>query len=162
MRTGQKEITCCFTGHRCLPSGVILPLRSAVKDAIRHLLLQGVVYYGVGGAIGFDTLAAEALFELREEFPQLRVILVYPFAGFFSWWSIAEQERYQTLLPLYDKTVCISSTPSREAYLARNRHLVDHSACCVAYCRHSYGGTAYTLRYAQERNCKIWNLFPVR
>ena len=161
MTRDARENTCCFTGHRCLSPKLLLPLRSAVKSAVRGLVSEGIIYYGVGGAVGFDTLAAETLFELRKEYPQIRVILVYPCEGFYLRWPTAEQKRYQMLLPLYDKTVGISNVPSREAYLARNRHLVDHSAQCIAYCGCNYGGTAYTLRYAQKKNCQIQNLFPV-
>ena len=47
---------------------------------------------------------------------------------------------HQMLLPQYDKAVCISSIPSREAYVERDRHLVSFTAHCIAYCtRHSRG-----------------------
>ena len=72
----KRTETCCCTGHRDIPYGLETPLKSVLKEQVGLLLSKGVIYYGVGGAVGFDTLAAEALFELRTEYPQIKVILV--------------------------------------------------------------------------------------
>lgn len=154
----KRMETCCCTGHRDILCSLETPLKSAFKEQVELLLAQGVIYYGVGGAVGFDTLATEALFELRTEYPQIKVILVYPFSGFDSRWQKEQRERYRVLLPKYDKLVCVSRTPDREAYLMRDRHLVDCSAHCIAFCSRSYGGTAYTVRYAREHGCQVYNL----
>ena len=154
----KKMETCCFTGHRDIPPGLIPSLTEVVKGQIKALFSQGVIYYGVGGAVGFDTLAAEVLFELRVEHPQIKVILVYPFNGFDSRWQEGQRTRYRALLPKYDKRVCVSQTPGREAYLMRDRHLVDCSAHCIAFCSRSYGGTAYTMRYAKKNGRQVYNL----
>ena len=69
-----------------------------------------------------------------------------------------QQEKYSSLLPQYDKRVCVSQTPSREAYLKRNRHLVDYSNHCIAFCTRTYGGTAYTVQDAQNSGCQVYNL----
>lgn len=155
-----KAKTCCFTGHRHLPPNSISSIQAGIRQTVTDLVSRGVIYYGVGGAIGFDTLAAETLFGMREEYTQIRVILVYPFDGFESRWTDEQQKKYRGLLPLYDKIVCISNIPCREAYLERNRHLVDHSTYCVSYCSRDYGGTAYTARYAKEKGCVVYNIFP--
>ena len=47
---------------------------------------------------------------------------------------------------------------NREAYLERDRHLVNGSAYCIAYCTRDCGGTAYTLRYARQEGLKIYNV----
>ena len=113
----------------------------------------------LGGAIGYDTLAAKILFRLREtDFPQIKVILVYPFEGFTSRWSDEQRAEYARLLPQYDKAVCVAQRASREAYLERDRHLVDGSAYCIAYCTRNSGGTAYTLRYAMDKGVEIYNV----
>ena len=103
--------------------------------------------------------AKNVLFQLREqEFPDIKVILVYPFNGFTSSWPQEQRTEYQRLLPKYDKVVCACDQPGREAYLKRNRCLVDSSAHCIAYCTRDYGGTAYTVRYAGRKDVKIWKI----
>ena len=74
-----------------------------------------------------------------------------------SRWSGEQRAEYARLLPQYDKAVCVAQRASREAYLTRDRHLVNGSAYCIAYCTRDSGGTAYTLRYAQQEGLKIVN-----
>ncbi|HIS50977.1 MAG TPA: DUF1273 domain-containing protein, partial [Candidatus Gallacutalibacter pullistercoris] len=40
----------------------------------------------------------------------------------------------------------------------RNRHLVDESGICVAYCVKPNGGTAYTVMYAKQKGLPVINL----
>ena len=111
------------------------------------------------GAIGDDTEAAKLLFRLRvTDYPQIKVILVYPVEGFTSRWNDKQRAEYTRLLPQYDKAVCVAQRASREAYLTRDRHLVDGSAYCIAYCTRDSGGTAYTLRYSKQYGLEIYNM----
>ena len=153
-----RQRTCCFTGHRAIPEKNLLGILERTERAVRRLIEHGIVFFGVGGAIGYDTEAAKLLFRLRTtDYPQIKVILVYPFEGFTSRWNDGQRAEYARLLPQYDKAVCVAQRASREAYLERDRHLVDGSAYCIAYCTRNRGGTAYTLRYAQQEGLKIFN-----
>lgn len=154
----KREQTCCFTGHRHLPVGEEETIWQCVLEYLLPLLDQGVHYFGVGGALGFDTLVAEKLLELRRRYPQIRVILVLPFRGYQSRWTSAQQARAARIEAQVDKVVYCCDTPSREAFLARDRHLVDGSAYCIGYCTRATGGTAYTLRYANANGLRIWNV----
>lgn len=49
-------------------------LRKIIEEQIK----AGVVFYGAGGALGFDTIAAQTVLEMKNEYPQLRLILVLP------------------------------------------------------------------------------------
>ena len=153
-----RQRTCCFTGHRVIPEKDLPGILERTERAVRRLIEHGVVFFGVGGAIGYDTEAAKLLFRLRTtDYPQIKVILVYPFEGFTGRWSDEQRAGYARLLPQYDKVVCVAQRASREAYLERDRHLVDGSAYCIAYCTRNRGGTAYTLRYARQEGLKIFN-----
>ena len=156
----MREHTCCFTGHRIIPSHDYDAVAARTEIKIRDLIVNsGVRFFGAGGAIGYDTLAANILFRLRAtDFPQIKVILVYPFEGFTSRWSGEQQAEYALLLPQYDKAVCVAQRASREAYLERDRHLVEGSAHCIAYCTRDSGGTAYTVRYAEHCGLDIYNV----
>ncbi len=155
-----REKTCCFTGHRDLPAAQIQEIAKRTAKEIRSLIVtRGVRFFGVGGAIGYDTLSARVLFQLREnEFPAIKVILVYPFDGFTSRWLPSQKANYDKLLPQYDKVVCVCERASRQAYLARNRHLVDRSAYCIAFCTRKNGGTAYTVGYVRRQGVSIRNI----
>lgn len=155
-----REKTCCFTGHRNIPIDRTQEIAERTANEIRRLIvIHGVRFFGVGGAIGYDMLAAKLLFRLRErEFPHIRVILVYPFDGFTDRWTPAQKAEYERLLPKYDKVVCVCDSPGRDAYLKRDRYLVDGSAYCIACCTRNYGGTAYTVRYAGQQGLDVRNI----
>lgn len=154
-----KEKTCCFTGHRNVPGGEEFEIIKRLDASVKELIGKGVKYFGVGGAIGFDTLVADYLFCLRDVMKfDIKVILVCPFEGFTSRWSEEQRERFDILLPQYDKVVYKEKFASTEAYLSRNRHLVDHSAYCIAYCTRDFGGTAYTVRYAIKNAVPVFNI----
>lgn len=155
-----RKQTCCFTGHRDLPREKIPEITERTANEIRDLIANNNVrFFGVGGAIGYDTLAARVLFQLKEtEFPHIKVILVYPFDGYTNRWTPAQKSEHEHLLPKYEKRVCIESSASKEAYLARDRHLVDGSAYCISYCTRNYGGTAYTVRYAKSQGLEVRNI----
>ena len=55
----KRPFTCCFTGHRNLPIGQEEEIWKRVYACLNPLLEEGVRYFGVGGALGFDTLVAE-------------------------------------------------------------------------------------------------------
>lgn len=158
----KRDLTCCFTGHRTIPPHHLDIVRARTEIAIRDLIVNhGVRYFGVGGALGYDTLVADILFRLRDtEFRQIRVILVYPFDGYTNRWTAAQQANHVRMLPQYDKRVCVAQIGSREAYFARNRHLVDGSAYCICYCARDASGTAYTVNYAKHRKLEVINVCP--
>ena len=59
------EQTCCFTGHRDIPAGE--EIKTRVYHCIQPLIQQGVIYYGVGGTLGFDRMMTEYLLQLRKD-----------------------------------------------------------------------------------------------
>ncbi|MEH2938300.1 hypothetical protein [Lawsonibacter sp. JLR.KK007] len=56
-----RDKTCCFTGHRDIPQAQIPVLTKKVTATIQMLAAQGIIYYGAGGALGFDTISATAV-----------------------------------------------------------------------------------------------------
>ena len=163
--THKSQITVVSLGpgpREYLTLGVLDALKKA-EQVIADLYARGVYYYGCGGDIGFDTLMAQTCFELQESgsFPLMRVILVYPFYRFNDNWNSYEKQIFLELHQKYDKEVCISEVPCREAYYARNRHLVDGSAYCISYCVEQNSGSGYTVRYAQNKGLEIIDLATV-
>ena len=53
------------------------------------------------------------------------------------------------------KIVYTSANYHKNCMYVRNRHLVDYSSWCIAYCRKNEGGTAYTVLYAEEKQCRV-------
>lgn len=141
-----------------MPPKEIPLIYERTKSIVLELARNGVKYFGVGGAIGFDTLAAQLLMQLRDnEAQNIKIILVCPFPEFTSKWTVEQQKMFGLMYSKYDKVVYVDQVGSREAYLKRDRHLVDCSRYCIAYCTRDYGGTAYTVRYAQKHGVQVFN-----
>lgn len=114
-----RERTCCFTGHRALPNEQIGEIETRTEAVVCTLIKEKqVCYFGVGGAAGYDTLAAELLFRLRKtRYPHIKIILVVPFDGFTRAWTEEQRVHYNQLLGHYNKVVCAAACAGREAYL---------------------------------------------
>jgi len=95
--TIMKDKTCCFTGHRMIPEWQKAALSTRLRVELRSLILNGYQYFGAGGALGFDTLAAEAVLSLKAEFPHIKLILVLPCKGQANHWSSKAQAVYESI-----------------------------------------------------------------
>ena len=76
----QRQNCCCLTGHRSLPSDPdrLAELRQNLRRLICDLAQQGITTFYTGGALGFDTMAAMMVLELKSRLPQLRLHLALP------------------------------------------------------------------------------------
>ena len=54
----MKEKTCCFTGHRDIPSGAYQRIFKKTEEMVESLIQKGYLYFGAGGALGFDTTSS--------------------------------------------------------------------------------------------------------
>lgn len=154
----MKEKTCCFTGHRKIPPSQYKRLAGRLKAEIITLIGQGFIYYGAGGALGFDTLASLTVLELKEDYPQIRLILVLPCRTQTQGWDSKDVAVYESIKARSDKYVYTSEEYSRGCMFKRNRHLVDNSGACICYLTENKGGTAYTVNYAAQSGLKIINI----
>lgn len=151
----MRNQTCCFTGHRHIPPEVLPALSAELETTVRGLINSGVRYFGAGGALGFDTLAAETVLRLRDEFSHIRLILVLPCRDQARGWPENDIVRYENILRRADKCRYISERYRRGCMHQRNRYMVDNSSVCVAYCTRHTGGSAYTVGYAREQGVNV-------
>lgn len=153
--------TCCFTGHREIFSGDEIILEKWLEKTISWLYLyNGVRYFGSGGAIGFDIFAAEVVLRLMRKHPDIKLVLVLPCPLHDKFWNEEWKQRFARIAEQASKIVYTSDRYHDCCMHIRNRHLINHSEWCIAYCRKYYGGTAYTVSYAKEKQRKII-CFPV-
>lgn len=150
--------TCCLTGHRKIPPNQYDLIQLQLENTLVTLILKAYRYFGTGGALGFDTMAANMVLKLRNVYPWIRLILVLPCRDQAIRWRSSDQQLYERIKQQADKVVYISDRYTPDCMFVRNRHLVDCSSVCVCYLTHSTGGSAYTVQYAQQKNLKIIRL----
>ena len=153
-----RSKTCCFTGHRSIPTHQRPQIVKELRKQITRLIEEGVIYYGAGGALGFDTLAALTVLELREKHPQIKLILVLPCPEQSHRWQREDIEIYESIKRQSDKIVYTAAHYTPDCMHRRNRHLVDNSGVCVCYQTKPSGGTAYTVSYARQQGIRVINL----
>ena len=150
-----KNKTCCFTGHREIPFDKIPLIYQQVENEVKTLIQNGYLYFGSGGARGFDAIAAEVVLKLKKIYPQIRLILVLPCVEQTMGWNKKDLEKYKYIMRKSDKIVYTSYNYTKDCMHKRNRHLVDNSSACICYLNKNYGGTFYTVNYAKKENIKI-------
>ena len=154
----MKNKTCCFTGHRKIPPLAISELERRLEDTLKEKIEQGYLYFGAGGALGFDTLAAKAVIKLRQSYPDIKLILVLPCENQDAYWSERDKELYRDILQKADKVTYVQKSYTYDCMHKRNRHLVDCSSLCICYLTERTGGTAYTVDYAHKNGLDVINL----
>ena len=159
MEIAKKRMqTCCFTGHRELPPEEQAEIASRLECVISAQYQKGIRYYGAGGALGFDALAARTVIRLRDSYPDMKLILVLPCLTQTRGWRPEDVAEYERIKAQADKVVYMAQQYTPGCMHKRNRHLVDHSGVCVCYLTKESGGTAYTVNYAKRHGVEIINI----
>lgn len=153
-----KDRTVCFTGHRKIPPERLHTITRRLREAIFDLINDGYLYFSAGGALGFDTLAAQVVLDLKAEYPQIKLILMLPCLSQSNGWNEQDRAIYENIKSRADKVVYTSRECTRGCMHKRNRHLVDNSSACICYLTEATGGTAYTVEYAKRKALRVINL----
>lgn len=66
MGKSMRAQTCCFTGHRDIPTEVKPYITKQLERILRNLIGEGIRYFGSGGARGFDLMAADTVLQLKK------------------------------------------------------------------------------------------------
>ncbi len=147
--------SCCFTGHRILANADITTLEKKLTETIRTLYEEGITHYYCGGAIGFDTLAACMVLQLKESLPDLRLHMILPCRGQDKKWTFSQKQSYARILQAADDTLFLAESYDSGCMRRRNRYLVDHADVCIAHYKGTPGGTAYTVNYAYQNGLRL-------
>lgn len=149
------EHSCCFTGHRTA---------AAASDDVKNRLIceietlittKGVTYFYAGGALGFDTLAADCILALKCKYPFIKLFLALPCKDQHKNWSAARKSHYEAIVKSADMVHYASEVYTEGCMLARNDYMVEHSKYCISFLRRSTGGTFYTVSKAKRLNREL-------
>jgi uncharacterized phage-like protein YoqJ len=154
----EKGMTVCFTGHRNIAYEDAVRLPALLERVLIDLIERGATTFRAGGAIGFDTVAALKVLELKERYPHVRLELILPCRNQTEYWEETAVRTYQYILSRADSHLFLFDTYFDGCMLERDRKLVDGSEVCVAFCKRSRGGTAYTFTQALRAGLEVINL----
>lgn len=154
----MKENTCCFTGHREISDTLIPQVAADLEDLIIGLIHKGYENFEAGGALGFDTLAAQVVIRVRDRFPDIHLILILPCRNQAKNWSLRDRRMYDYIRGSANDVIYTSEEYTRGCMYERNRRLVNDSSFCICYLTRTSGGTVYTVNYAKNNGIQIINL----
>lgn len=129
-----------------------------LENEIIRLIIEGNFIFLAGGALGFDTIAAQIVIKLKKKYPHIQLVLILPCRSQSKYWSKENIEVYQSIIRNADQIIYTSEAYSRGCMFKRNRLMVDMSSTCICYRRESTGGTAYTVEYALSKSVSVINL----
>ena len=150
--------TVCFTGHRDIPRKDAIAMPSLLKSTIEELIVRGAKIFRAGGAMGFDTVAALCVLELREKYPEITLHLILPCKDQTNGWNETNLRAYKYVLENASSVEYVTDTYTKGCMHERNKRLVNGSDVCIAYCRRESGGSAYTLSYAESKGLETINI----
>ena len=156
-------MVCAFTGHRPekLPWGSreddprCRALNIILRKRLEEAFSMGCRTFLCGMARGCDLFFAQAVLELREREPAVRLVAMIPCPGQSGAWTPREQARYLDLLSHCDRQEVLESAYSEGCMLRRNRAMVERAQVLISVHDGSPGGTGSTVRYARTRGLTI-------
>lgn len=156
----EKLRTCFFTGHRRIADNSLEKVKEKLTENIENLIINyDVKNFISGGALGFDTVAAETVFEMKKKYPHIRLIIYVPCYGQESRWTDIQKFRYRMMLSRADDIVYITEKKyTDDCMRIRNLKMVKDSFFCIAFCISSKTGTGQTLRNAKAVGLEIVNI----
>ncbi len=166
MRTLERKLNCCFTGHRDskLPwhgneeDPRCAALKERIYDAVEAVYHSGVRHYICGMATGCDFYFCEAVIALRSEHPDVSLEAAIPFEGQSGGWNAAQRKRYDRLVTECDFHTVVQKEYSPGCYMRRNEYMVDSSAVLISAFNGHSGGTMNTLLYAIRNGLEVIQL----
>ena len=153
----DRKTACFFSGNREIEDDEER-LKQRINVFVFGVRMMGATTFLVGGARGFDMLAAESVLSFKNTDPKVRLILVQPCREQTKGWEDEDIKRYERIKKEADEVVCLSEEYYQGCMHVRNRYLVDNADYGIVYSRKEEGGTTYTLSYAEKKGKKIYKL----
>ncbi len=132
-----------FCGHREVQEPE--KVQKWLCETVAELIREGADCFYLGGYGQFDTMAANVVQELKQEYPHIQSVLVLPYLD----------REYDT--SAYDESIYppLEHVLKRYAISRRNEYMVDAADTVVAYVVYGFGGARNTLRYAERKQKRI-------
>lgn len=132
-----------FCGHSdTIDNGNIKPW---LIDTLKNLIHEGYDEFYIGAYGNFDSMSAQAVNELKKDFPYIKCIFVTPYLN----------KEYNKLL--YSECIYppLEKIPKRLAIIKRNEWMVNNRDAVISYVVRPFGGANKTLIFAEQKNKRI-------
>ena len=150
---------CCFTGHRDIKSLSASSTVDRLKRILAYLVERhGVEEFRAGGAVGFDSIAALEVINLKSKYPHVKLHLVLPCKDQARYFKRMQTQVYDFVMDNADEITYISEQYRKGVMFERNRALVRGADFCVSFLIKEKSGTAYTVNEARKAGIPVINI----
>ncbi|MDA1475424.1 DUF1273 domain-containing protein [Bacillus changyiensis] len=128
-------------------------IKKALENRILTLLDEGLEWILISGQLGTEIWAAETVFSLQEEHPELKVAVITPFTCQEKNWNEVNKERYHAVLAQSDYTESLTNRPyeSPLQFKQKNRFFIEKSnALLILYDEEIEGSPIYMMNEAKK------------
>lgn len=123
-------------------------LEKRLVAVVEQLIGEGANLFLLGGYGSFDSVAAVAVKEAKQQHPEIHSTLVLPYLD-----RTFNEDLYD-----YSTYPPLEEVPRRYAISRRNEWMVDQADVVIAYVDHGWGGAAKTIEYAKRKKKRIINI----
>lgn len=152
--------SCSFTGHRAIEPHHRDAISDLVARAVKYAYDEGCRDFYLGGALGFDTVAAQEVLLFRLSHHDVKMHLVLPCRDQASGWGNNQLEMYEYLLSRADTVEYVCDLYNPSCMRKRNARLAELCDIMIAYLGHTRSGASQTVRMATELGKRVYNLYP--
>ena len=138
-------MVCTFFGHHDCPSSI----KPLLKETIKEQIGEGITDFYVGNNGNFDRMAIDCLRELKQEYPELRFVVVLAYLP-------AKNDLGKPSETMYPEGM--ESVPKRFAIDYRNRWILRRSDVIITYVTRPWGGATKFAEIAEKQGKKILRL----
>ncbi len=156
-RKMEFAVTCCFTGHRMIRNSEKKELQEKLDSTVDALITRGIKRFICGGALGFDTMAAQTVIR-KKQMHNITLELAIPCRDQSARWSQKQKDVYDSIIAQADKCTYLFDKYITGCMHFRDAFMVDNSDILVAHYCGKPGGTQYTYLYAENRGLEVINI----
>jgi uncharacterized phage-like protein YoqJ len=108
-------------------------IKIAIKKSLLPLIDEGLEWVMISGQLGVELWAGEAVLELQEEYPELKLSVFTPFLNQEDSWKEGNKEWYESVLAGADHVDSITKKPYEKPWQFRlkNQFFIEKSDLLV-------------------------------
>ncbi|RIW33103.1 DUF1273 domain-containing protein [Bacillus salacetis] len=128
-------------------------IKAAIHKQLESLLEDGLEWVIISGQMGTELWAAEVVFDLQMEYPDLKLAVLTPFVDQEEKWNDNNKEFYEMIISQADFVDSISKQPYTSPAQFRNRDqlfLHKSDAVVILYDEEKEGSPQYFYKAAKE------------
>lgn len=153
MENPNFKKSCFFTGHRIISNEEKPDIAHMTERlCVRLIEKYGVSHFISGAAIGYDTLAANIILDLKKRYPHILLHLYIPCRDQSKLWNRVCKAEWDKLMKYADEKKYIYDGNYIDGCMQmRNTEMVNDAYYGIAFCKRKACGTYSTIKKALRK-----------